>query len=608
MISRKTIDEVRAKTDIVQLLEKHGVSMKASGNTYTALCPNPEHPERTPSFNVKRSEQTYHCFGCQIHGDVFSLMTLLEGFTFTGAVEQLAEDAGIQIIQENGAYDEDYEKKKQYLRCVGTAAHWFRRNFELLADTEPAKMNLANRDLLYVKNRPEWLKDFGMGFAPASYDALTNYLLGRGFSQDDILNAGLAKISEKTNKLIDRFRNRLLWEIRDVQGRPVGFSGRRLDDNDIPKYLNTSNTIMYKKSNILLGLDIARKQISRDKTCYIVEGAADVMAISAVGETNTVASCGTAFGDEHSSIIRRLMDDYGQATIGDFVFVFDGDSAGVNAARKVFEDIPIIHDRSYVVTLGDGDPVDIRLEKGDEYVLDRLKNHRIPITEFILQQILLGYDIKTSEGKQNFVREALIVVSKIPQNILREDYRKKVAFLAGVPLEHIGTTNYKAPKEDKYDKYPVVHNFARSDSARSFNEYNLAMHLLQFPSQVSQMIAKNPRVPLIVKDPEILQILKEALDTIYLKKDEYGNYFFTSDKFSNSPLMFHLLHAPLNTTEVEAVSYVERIFHSLEKITLIDEKNNEKAKLAEAVSISDAQGIDALAQLLEAKKRRKDNK
>lgn len=434
MISRETINQVREQTDIVALIESKGVALTRAGSRYKGLCP--VHSERSPSFNVNPDSQTYHCFGCGVSGDAIAFMQEVDGFNFTGAVEYLADEAGI-VVENTDGEDPDYLRKKDYLRCVGAAAHFYRTMFANLPEDHPAKKNLAGRNYLYVEGRETWLEDFGMGYAPDSYDMLSKYLVKQGYTEDQIVDAGLAFRSDKTNKLIDRFRHRLMWEIRNIQGKPIGFSGRRLREEDNPKYLNTPQTILYNKSKVLYGLDLAKKKIVDGKTCFVVEGGADVMAVSAVGLTNTVASCGTAFGSEHAAIIRRMIDDFDSQKSGRFVFVFDGDAAGVKAALSVFDIKPSIRDRAYVVSLPQGDPVDYRVSEGDDALRDLLENSQVPITEFVIRHAMKNYDLSEAEGRQSFVKEAMGIISSIDEIAIYESYRRKIAFLSGIPMEHL---------------------------------------------------------------------------------------------------------------------------------------------------------------------------
>lgn len=450
MISRETINQVREKTDIATLIESKGVALRRVGSRYVGLCP--VHSERSPSFNVNTDSQTFHCFGCGVSGDAIAFIQEVDGYNFTGAIEYLAELAGIEIENSEGE-DPDYLRKKDYIRCVGQASWFYRKMFASLDESHPAKQNLEGRNYLKVEGRETWIEDFGMGYAPDSFDMLTKFLLKQEFTEEQIIDAGLAFRSDKTGKLIDRFRNRLMWEIRNIQGKPIGFSGRRLNEADNPKYLNTSQTVLYNKSKVLYGLDLAKKKMSDDKTCFVVEGAADVMALSAVGATNTVASCGTAFGSDHAAIIRRIIDEFDSQKNGKFVFVFDGDAAGVKAALRVFDIKPSIRDRAYVVPIDEGDPVDFRVAHGDEALYDRLMNKQVPITEFVIRNVMGNHNLAEVEGRQAFAREALQIISSIEEIAIYEDYKRKIAFLSGIPLEHLAgnVRKLRAPEKEETD-------------------------------------------------------------------------------------------------------------------------------------------------------------
>ncbi|MGH3744289.1 MAG: DNA primase, partial [Mycobacteriales bacterium] len=301
---------------------------RAGSGTLKGLCPF--HDEKTPSFTVRPEIGRYHCFGCGKSGDVFAFLMETDALSFPEAVERLAPKAGVTITFERGGPDPARRSERDRLLAAHVEAEAFFRG--QLATDEAA----AARQFLTARGFDEaaWER-FGVGYAPQSWDALTNHLRHKGFRDKELITGGLAR--EGRNGPYDSFRGRLLWPIRSRAGQTIGFGARRLrDDDQGPKYLNTGETPLYKKSTVLYGLDLARKEIALRHQAVIVEGYTDVMAMHLAGVPTAVDSCGTAFGGEHMSLLRRLlMDD--NAFRSEVIFTFDGDAAGQKAALKAFE-------------------------------------------------------------------------------------------------------------------------------------------------------------------------------------------------------------------------------------------------------------------------------
>lgn len=594
MISRETINLVREKTDIVALIESKGVSLRRSGQGYVGLCP--VHNESGPSFHVKTSSQTYRCFGCGVSGDAIALMQELEGFSFTGAVEYLADMAGIVIETTEGA-DPEFARKKDYLSCVNTAAFWYRENYRKLPEDHAAKQELIKRDLFTSITDENWDESFGLGYAPEGYEKLSTYLISKGFTKEQIIDAGLARASE-FNKigLTDCFRGRLTWEIRNVQGKVIGFGARRLFESDKgPKYLNTSETIMYRKSNVLYGLDVAKKKITTDKTVFVTEGYTDVMALRAVGSDNAVASCGTAFGSEHAAIIRRMIDDFDSARNGKFVFVFDGDAAGVKAALSVFDITPPIHDRAYVVALGEGDPCDIRLSKGDEYLRNLLTKH-IPLTEYVIKHKMKSHDLEQIEGRQNFANEALAIIANIPEVAIYESYRRKISFWSGIPLEFLQAgKKISQPQAPVNNMDPFGYDVPedvpqRQETAAELNERELVATFLQFPEEVYPVLREHSDIVDLYTDEKLRDTLIEVMAIVGYDIQLKNNIHLVPGDFNYENLVTQLFHFPLSTTADRAGDTAGRIVRNLQKLD--KKKKNDTLRRRLSQSLGDNSGVD----------------
>jgi DNA primase len=271
---------------------------------------------------------------------------------------------------------------------------------------------------------------FGCGFAPSGWDQLTKHLLARGFSVEELVKAGLSREGQRGP--IDRFHRRLLWPIRDLGGDVVGFGARRLFDDDRvdAKYLNTSETLLYRKSQVLFGLDLAKREIARRRQVVVVEGYTDVMAMHLAGVPTALASCGTAFGAEHISVLRRLlMDDF--EFHGEVIFVFDGDEAGQKAALKAFDDEQRFSAQTFIAIAPDGmDPCELREAKGDAAVRD-LVARRQPLFTFAVRTLLAEHDLDTAEGRVAALRRTVPLVAQIKNVSLRDEYARQLAGWVG---------------------------------------------------------------------------------------------------------------------------------------------------------------------------------
>lgn len=433
------IDEVVG--DFVQL-------KNAGGGQKKGLCPF--HDEKSPSFHVTPSKGYFHCFGCQQGGDVIAFLMKLEHLTFTETVERLADRIGYALRYDGTGSTTSTGVNRSRLVAANTAAMQFYRSALLLPG--PAQVG---RDFLAGRGFDKAAADhFGVGYAPDEWDALYKFLRGQGFSDLEISLAGLSK--EGARGTIDRFRNRLIWPIRDISGDVVGFGARKLASDDVdqgPKYLNTAETQIYKKSQILYGLDLAKKEIAKNRQVVIVEGYTDVMAAHLAGITTAVATCGTAFGDDHIRIIRRLlMDD--DAFRGEVIFTFDGDAAGQKAALRAFDDDQKFVAQTFVAVEPNGmDPCELRQARGDQAVRDLIAR-RVPLFEFAMKSVINQYDIRTAEGRVSALNQVKPLIGKIRDASLRPEYSRLVAGWLGMEVDTVNAaikavgTPVRAPQVD----------------------------------------------------------------------------------------------------------------------------------------------------------------
>lgn len=388
------------------------------------LCPF--HDERSPSFHVRPNHGHFHCFGCGEGGDVFAFLQKIEHVGFVEAVEQMADRLNYKINYEGGGTSVQRDRgTRSRLVAANAAAHEFYMAQLGTPEAEAARKYLTERNFDHqVANQ------FGCGYAPGGWDTLTKHLLRKGFEFKELEGAGLSKQGQRGP--MDRFNRRLLWPIRNLGSEVIGFGARRLYDDDTmtAKYINTSETLLYKKSQVLFGLDLAKREIAKGHQAVVVEGYTDVMAMHMAGVKTAVASCGTAFGDEHMAILRRLlMDD--NFWRGEIIYTFDGDAAGQAAALKAFSGDQKLAGQTYIAVAPDGlDPCELRQRSGDGAVRD-LVARRVPLYEFVIRGLLAEHNLDTPEGQVEALRRAVPVVAQIKDNALRKAYATKLAGWVG---------------------------------------------------------------------------------------------------------------------------------------------------------------------------------
>ena len=420
---------VRERAKIDEVVREYVSLKSAGGGSLKGLCPF--HDERSPSFHVTPHRGMWYCFGCGEGGDVLSFLQKIDHLSFAEAVEKLAARTGVELRYVDGgaAINRQQGQRTRLVEAHKLAAEFY---VERLAGQEAA----IGRDFLTGRGfDAEAAAHFGVGFAPKSWDQLTTHLRQKGFTDVELLAGGL--VSQGNRGVYDRFRGRLVWPIRDLGGDVIGFGARKLfDDDDGPKYLNTPESPIYKKSQVLYGIDLSRREISKSQQAVIVEGYTDVMACHLAGLTTAVATCGTSFGTEHIKVLRRLLMDDDQMK-GNVIFTFDGDAAGQKAALRAFEEDQRFVTQTFVAVEPTGlDPCDLRLEHGDAAVR-ALVERRVPLFEFAIKSTLAGYDLDSAEGRVSALRDAAPVVGKIRDTALRPEYTRRLAGWLGMDVETV---------------------------------------------------------------------------------------------------------------------------------------------------------------------------
>ncbi|MCV7281332.1 DNA primase [Mycolicibacterium flavescens] len=424
-ISDRDIAAIRDKVRIEDVVGDYVQLRRAGADSMKGLCPF--HDEKTPSFHVRPNHGHFHCFGCGEGGDVYAFLQKIEHVSFVESVELLADRVGYTITY-TGASTTNVQRdrgSRSRLIAANAAAQEFYAAALESEEAAPARQYLIERNF-----NGDAAKRFGCGFAPPGWDTLTKHLLRKGFEFKELEAAGLSR--EGKRGPMDRFHRRLLWPIRASGGEVIGFGARRIFDDDPmeAKYVNTPETVLYKKSAVLFGLDLAKRDIAKGHQAVVVEGYTDVMAMHLSGVTTAVASCGTAFGDEHLSMLRRLMMD-DNFFRGELIYVFDGDAAGRAAAIKAFEGEQNLAGQSFVAVADDGmDPCDLRLKSGEGALRD-LVARRTPLFEFAIRTALAEHDLDSAEGRVAALRRCVPMVARIKEPMLRDEYARRLAGWVG---------------------------------------------------------------------------------------------------------------------------------------------------------------------------------
>jgi DNA primase len=436
-ISPRDIEEVKARVNIADVVGAYVALKPASAGSLKGLCPF--HQEKSPSFNVRPLQGFYHCFGCGAGGDAYKFLQEMESLSFYEAVENLAAKVGFTLTYEAGAKGPDQGQKARIYEANAAAAKYFQD--QLMSDAA-----IPGRDFLKSRGFDKSAADlFGVGFAPKGWNNLTDHLKAIGFTEEELITASLSSKGERG--LYDKFRGRLIWPIRDTSNQVIGFGARKLfEDDQGPKYLNTSETPVYHKSAVLYGIDLAKKDISKSQKVVVVEGYTDVMACHLAGITTAVATCGTAFGDEHIRILNRMLS----ANVdnpAEVIFTFDPDEAGQKAAMRAFADADKFHANSFIAVGPDGlDPSDLRVQKGDEAVVLMIENKK-PIHEFAIKQKMKNFNLDSVEGRVGAARASAAVIATIRDSALRSVYIRELANWVNLDLSEVSALVDRAIKE-----------------------------------------------------------------------------------------------------------------------------------------------------------------
>lgn len=457
-ISDRDIAAIREGARIEDVVGDYVQLRRAGADSLKGLCPF--HNEKSPSFHVRPNHGHFHCFGCGEGGDVYAFIQKIEHVSFVEAVELLADRIGHTISYTGAAtsVQRDRGSRSRLLAANAAAAAFYAQALQS-DEAAPARQYLTERSFDAAAARK-----FGCGFAPSGWDSLTKHLQRKGFEFEELEAAGLSR--QGRHGPMDRFHRRLLWPIRTSAGEVVGFGARRLFDDDAmeAKYVNTPETLLYKKSSVMFGIDLAKRDIAKGHQAVVVEGYTDVMAMHLAGVTTAVASCGTAFGGEHLAMLRRLMMD-DSFFRGELIYVFDGDEAGRAAALKAFDGEQKLAGQSFVAVAPDGmDPCDLRLKCGDAALRD-LVARRTPLFEFAIRAAIAEMDLDSAEGRVAALRRCVPMVGQIKDPTLRDEYARQLAGWVG--WADVAQVIGRVRGEAKRTKHPRLGRLGSTTIARA---------------------------------------------------------------------------------------------------------------------------------------------
>lgn len=503
-IRARDIEEVKSRVNIADVVGEYVSLKNASVGSLKGLCPF--HDEKSPSFNVRPMQGFYHCFGCGEGGDVYKFVQQMDSISFTEAVEKLAARVGFELSYEEGGASIDQGQRSRILEANNAAAAFY--SSQLMTDDA-----IPGRDFLKGRGFDKAAAEiFGVGFAPKGWSNLTDHLKTLGFTIEELVTAGLATKSDRG--AYDKFRGRLIWPIRDTTGQVIGFGARKLfDDDQGPKYLNTSDTLVYHKSAVLYGIDLAKRDISKQQQVVVVEGYTDVMACHLAGITTAVATCGTAFGDDHIRIINRMLSAE-KDTPAQVIFTFDPDAAGQKAAMRAFNDSHKFSAQTFVAVGPEGlDPCDLRSQKGDEAVRLMLENKK-PLFEFAIKQKIGKFDLATIEGRVGAARAAAPVVAAIRDSAMRPAYIRELAGWVSLDGNEVAALVDAAGKESRSEAVKDLRRDAQSTEAQAsaepvgeFAVPNLTDPITRFERQVLEVLVQ---VPKSYSNDQVIRIVRDG--------------------------------------------------------------------------------------------------
>lgn len=583
---------VRDHSQIDAVVGEYVQLKSAGGGARKGLCPF--HDEKSPSFTVTPSKGFFHCFGCGVGGDVIAFLMKIDHLSFTESVEKLAEKMGYTLRYDGSGGVTSGINRSRLVAANTEAAKFYQEELNKPGAAQVGREFLQKRG--FDKTAAE---QFGVGFAPDEWDGLYRHLKGIGFSEQELSTAGLIK--DGTKGPIDRYRNRLIWPVKNLTGDIVGFGARKLASDEVdqgPKYLNTAETPIYKKSQLLYGLDMAKKEIAKKRQVVIVEGYTDVMAAHLAGVTTAVATCGTAFGDDHIKVIRQLlMDD--DAFRGEVIFTFDGDAAGQKAALKAFEDDQKFVAQTFVAVEESGmDPCELRIEKGDAAVRDLIAR-RVPLFQFAIKSEIAKHNVANAEGRVNALNQVAPLINKIKDASLRPEYTKLLAGWLGMDVETVASAVKKSGSRNSHSS-PAQSNEVNLNDPILILEREVLKVKIQFPNLIPNWNELESNAFSYPKYAELAAELAKKAES------DPAKFIESIQDETLRSLVTELIVEPIRVDREISEKYVTSIFARLREVAITRSISEIKSKLQRLNPVENADEYQAIFSELvsmEAKKR-----
>ena len=586
--SNEIIDEVRNSSNIVDVISQY-VVLKRSGRSYSGLCPF--HKEKSPSFFVSPDKQIFHCFGCGEGGDVFGFLRKIENINFTEAIEQLAERANIKLPTTiNDEREEKIQKLKQKVFEINQIASEFYQKNLLEPKAKPAQDYVRKRKMdMYT------LKTFGIGFS-GTFDELYRFLKSKNFTDSEILESKLVLKSQRTGKLYDAFRNRLMFTIKDVKDRVIAFGGRALDDSK-PKYINSPDTIVYNKGRHLFALNIAKK--NRETSIMLVEGYMDAISLHQRGIHNVVASLGTALTEQQA----RLLNGYEKVIIG-----YDADLAGQGATQRGIE---ILQTLGYDVRIlqidGAKDSDEFIIKYGSGQMKNRMDN-AISIVEFKVKKLQEQLDLTNVSDKILFLNEVSKILLKVENDIEKEVYIDKFA------------KQYKISKESIYAQLNKL-QYSMKQGTKLLEKPKAIKKMENMQERKKEDITDTNRENVILSllienDTETIKKIKDVIDINDFKNEnnrriakklyeesEKGDINNVLDLFEEEDLINHITYIMSNNWDInDKEKAIDDILNKIKKEKILNRKSEILKILADS-NISKEETIQLEEELKELSKK-----
>jgi DNA primase len=508
------VDEIKSRLDIIEVISSYVPSLSKAGRTYKALCPF--HNEKTPSFVVFPDTQSWHCFGaCGIGGDLFGFVMKQEGLDFRGALELLAAKAGVPLQEKTPDMIEADKARQRLLEMMAATAAYYHH---LLLKTPQGSFS---RDYLSRRGLgDDVINQFQLGYAPDQWEDLKTHLTAKGYTEKDLLDGGLLVERDDGSSGYDRFRQRLMVPIRDLQGQVIGFGARALSDDQVPKYLNSPQTVLFDKSAVLYGLDMARRAIREAGQVVIVEGYMDVLQAHQQGQANVIAQMGTALTETQLKLLQRLTKK--------MILALDADTAGssatlrgINTAREALDEMVAVPTAQGLIRYESRLKVDIRVAtlppgkdpddilKEDPAAWQQLIDSALPLVDYFIRQTTAELDLETAQGKSQAVQAILPVIREVSDVVQQDHYLRQLASLVKIDERTLRTELQRTPQpRSKSTKQPTDVQPAppvaadRAARAVQLEEHGLAI-LVGNPKElqkVNSRLRDNDETPLSADD------------------------------------------------------------------------------------------------------------